>query len=341
MQTESSTTVLSAPITNSTTSPNPSYTILRIKRKRNEEPLDALVVESRLPRKKSRGAVGLFQYAQTVEDSVWDDATRQKSIQDEISRLARETAAKAVAEPKAGGPSAISELPASPTSRISKEEAVSRRYTIVNSEPKPSARRNPVVPPTVYPSKELEARKNARDFKMYDAVRQSETAMNVDEPSDMDKFLPMLNDYLNLHDVKQTNSEVPLAPAAVENKPPKVASDDEDYVWDVFYHRPATLTEWNAAANSVVCINQSMVIVLASHLPSRVTTRHPIPKKSSMKPMKTPTRRSITRTIILKMKTITAVMNFTNIPIMTTRWVIQTKKKHLIGAKTLHGCSRR
>ena len=24
---------------------------------------------------------------------------------------------------------------------------------------------------------------------------------------------------------------------------------DGDYVWDVFYHRPATLSEWNEAAN--------------------------------------------------------------------------------------------
>ena len=32
---------------------------------------------------------------------------------------------------------------------------------------------------------------------MYDAVRQSDEPMTVDELSDMDKFLPMLNDYLN------------------------------------------------------------------------------------------------------------------------------------------------
>ena len=75
-----------------------SCTILRIKRKRNEEPLDALgetlvnsddmnhnlfiiVVESRVRRKKSRGGVGVFQYAQTVENDAWDDVQRQKDIQ--------------------------------------------------------------------------------------------------------------------------------------------------------------------------------------------------------------------------------------------------------------------
>lgn len=38
-----------------------------------------VVVESRVPRKKSRGGVGMFQYAQTVEESDW--AARQKEIQ--------------------------------------------------------------------------------------------------------------------------------------------------------------------------------------------------------------------------------------------------------------------
>lgn len=80
-----------------------SYTILRIKRKRNEEPLDALgklqfdyhcldhhhvesfplppVVESRVRRKKSRGGIGVFQFAQTVENDAWEDEKRQKVIQ--------------------------------------------------------------------------------------------------------------------------------------------------------------------------------------------------------------------------------------------------------------------
>lgn len=50
-----------------------------------------------------------------------------------------------------------------------------------------------------------------------------------------------------MHDEK-TESPVPsLEPTKPVSSEPK-ASDD-DYVWDVFYHRPATLTEWNAVAN--------------------------------------------------------------------------------------------
>lgn len=89
MQTDQTNTVIS--------NTNQPYTILRIKRKRNEEPLDALgrdviivcveaflnfflsVVES-LRRKKSRG-IGVFRYAETVEDGVWDDAQKQRDIQ--------------------------------------------------------------------------------------------------------------------------------------------------------------------------------------------------------------------------------------------------------------------
>lgn len=80
--------------------PSQSYTILRIKRKRNEEPLDALrtlsksqnpavylrfvflylVIESTTRRKKSRGGVGIFRFAQTVEHDAWDDEKRQRDI---------------------------------------------------------------------------------------------------------------------------------------------------------------------------------------------------------------------------------------------------------------------
>lgn len=43
-----------------------------------------IVVES-VKRKKSRG-VGLFRYAETVEDSVWDDAQKQRDIQVRLAK---------------------------------------------------------------------------------------------------------------------------------------------------------------------------------------------------------------------------------------------------------------
>lgn len=45
----------------------------------------ALVVESRARRKKSRGGVGIFQFAQTVEQDAWEDEQRRKDLQ--VSRV--------------------------------------------------------------------------------------------------------------------------------------------------------------------------------------------------------------------------------------------------------------
>lgn len=32
---------------------------------------------------------------------------------------------------------------------------------------------------------------------------------------------------------------------------PAIGKSDDDYVWDVFYHRPASLSEWNAVAANI------------------------------------------------------------------------------------------
>ncbi|KAH9480560.1 hypothetical protein JR316_0007160 [Psilocybe cubensis] len=226
-----------------------SYTIIRIKRKRNEEPLDALVVESRVRRKKSRGGIGVFQYAQTVEDDVWDDMNRRKDIQENISNLARETAAKL--ESNATLPS-ITEVPPSPISRKTQEE-VARRYTIVDqADPIQAARRLPAAPPKVLSSKEVAKNKALADFKMYDAIPTDQQPAIMEEPSEMDKFLPMLNDYLKIHNLNSTADKAlsPLTSSKLnETKSNSQTSSDDDYVWDVFYHRPATLSEWNEVSN--------------------------------------------------------------------------------------------
>ena len=86
-------------------SPQETYTILRIKRKRNEEPLDALgsfqifilttrvsltasyiaVVESRTRRKKTKGGdaagMNVFQFAETVEQGAWDDEKQKQDLE--------------------------------------------------------------------------------------------------------------------------------------------------------------------------------------------------------------------------------------------------------------------
>ncbi|KAJ7644344.1 hypothetical protein FB45DRAFT_897592 [Roridomyces roridus] len=221
-----------------------SYTILRIKRKRNEEPLDALVVESRR-RKKSRGASGIlgasvFQFAQTVEHDAWEDEKRKRDIQDQVSRLARESASS---NPNADSSEAKAPNPrASPS--IPKED---RRYKIIpqeeDAEEASTRRRLPTSPPRVISAKDLppKAPQN-KGFKLYDAVLSPEKPAKDEE---MEKFLPMLNDYLKLNEIDLATSSS-LA-SSLHSSASTSATDD--YVWDVFYHRPATLTEWNEVAN--------------------------------------------------------------------------------------------
>ncbi|KAF4617307.1 hypothetical protein D9613_006005 [Agrocybe pediades] len=271
MQTQTTTSTI-AHSSSTETMDNRPFTILRIKRKRTDEPLDALVIDSSVRRKKSKGGVGLFQYAETVENEDWEDANRHKAIQDKLSRLAREDAVKldwkssvptgppAPVESTAQGEQYLnSKPPLSPQARM-KDEAASRRYTIVAQEESRPARRFPLAPPKVLSAKELAQKKTAPDFKMYDAVPEDTQQQNmaVDTPSEMDKFLPMLNDYLRIHDMptdqppKKPSNSVANNVNSVEpnvTQAPKKPSTDDDYVWDVFYHRPATLSEWNAVAN--------------------------------------------------------------------------------------------
>ncbi|KAJ7505572.1 hypothetical protein B0H11DRAFT_1708405 [Mycena galericulata] len=230
-----------------------SYTILRIKRKRNEEPLDALGI------KKSRGGVGVFQFAQTVEHDAWEDEKRKRDIQvslgarahksaltfgfkDQISRLARESASNPV-EPRGLSPVSSRTSPSIP-----KDDPI-RRYKIIprdDEEEVPTRRRLPTSPPKVVAAKDLVPKPKNTGFKLYDAVLSGDKPSTVEADEEMEKFLPMLNDYLKLNDIDISASA--STSSVAETVPPSTSSTD-DYVWDVFYHRPATLTEWNEAAN--------------------------------------------------------------------------------------------
>ncbi|KAF7299314.1 hypothetical protein MIND_00880400 [Mycena indigotica] len=217
----------------------PSYTILRIKRKRNEEPLDALVVESRRKKKSRGGAAGLgvgagvFQFAQTVENDAWDDERKKRDIEDQVSRLA---AAEATTPAVAAQSKALPRGPPSPT--VAKEDTQRRYKVIMQEQPeRPLKRRFPSSPPKVLSAKDLEAAKpKDTGFTLYDAVLSGDKSASMGNDDELDKFLPMLSDYLNINDI--------TVPSDLSS-----STSSDDYVWDVFYHRAATLSEWNAAAN--------------------------------------------------------------------------------------------
>ncbi|KAI9447352.1 hypothetical protein BJY52DRAFT_1228295 [Lactarius psammicola] len=218
------------------------YTILRIKRKRNEEPLDALgkpLIESTVRRKK-RGGPDVFQFAETVEPEAWGD--RSKDLQDRISALEREQALKAGAQP-------IHDDAPSPHPR---RPDLSRQYKVVLEDTSPTP--DPASSPSV-----IGEDKGQPEFKLYDAVLASDATSSLDP--EMEKFLPLLQEYLTIHDIKpstlrpsdSTGSLTPSgsrsAPIAVAAPAPIPPRGDPDFVWDVFYHRAGLTNEYDAAAN--------------------------------------------------------------------------------------------
>ncbi|KAI6030803.1 hypothetical protein F5J12DRAFT_918912 [Pisolithus orientalis] len=199
---------------------HPSYTILRIKRKRTEEPLDALVVESRSRRKKSRGGgLDVFQFAQTVETDAWDDVKARQNLQVRLwpcsRHISQASPVREVRSPDAGRPM----------------EEGNRRYTVrvAEEDTRAASRRRPTSPPKVISAKDA----SQNDFKMYDAV-----------PADQEAATQLLD--LQMENFSAYAPGLPQAPRAERGIP---ATDD--YVWDVFYRRPYSLDEWRSLAANV------------------------------------------------------------------------------------------
>lgn len=206
---------------------NHPYTIVRIKRKRTDEPLDALVVESRVRRKKSKGGRDVFQFVRTVEETVWEDKQLQETLQNQISKLSQNHTEKNI-QPSV--PADITNLSGAQRHRQLADEG--RRYTIVPTRESVENTKFATSPPKVISAKDA---RSQSDFRMYDAVPADKKPTPPVFDSDMEKFLPMLQNYLRMND----------EPSEVLSAAPSV----EDYVWDVFYRRPCTLSEWNSVAN--------------------------------------------------------------------------------------------
>ncbi|KAG1868991.1 hypothetical protein DFJ58DRAFT_653770 [Suillus subalutaceus] len=216
---------------------NYPYTIVRIKRKRTDEPLDALVVESRVRRKKSKGGRDVFQFIQTVEETVWEDKQLQETLQNQISKLSQNHTENN-AQPSV--PADVTNLSEAQRRRQLADEG--RRYTIVPTRESVENTKYATSPPKVISAKDA---RSQNDFRMYDAVPADKKPTSSVFDSDMEKFLPMLQNYL-----RSLTCSCPCLP--VNDEPSQVLSaapPAEDYVWDVFYRRPCTLSEWNSVAN--------------------------------------------------------------------------------------------
>ncbi|KAF9811111.1 hypothetical protein IEO21_06660 [Rhodonia placenta] len=214
--------------------PERPYAIVRIKRKRNEEPLDGLVVDPEAvpSRKRSRGALNFFKFAETAR----------------LSTLARESPRKENLATSVSAPAVVEQAvsPAVSTPRPQLDDS-NRRYTIVKRE-RPGTervqRRVPTAPPKVWSTKELQAlRESQSSFAMYDAIPSSSALSSKSEVDpEVAKFLPLLRDYLKLDD---PSMGTPPGSMSTLSSSPSVTHtiDDSDYVYDVFYQRLTTLAE--------------------------------------------------------------------------------------------------
>ncbi|CEG65326.1 hypothetical protein RMATCC62417_02129 [Rhizopus microsporus] len=203
-------------------------TILRIKRKRTEEPLEALLLqqqneEKRLKRSNEDTSVlkvsatalpTIFRLAETVEEASFSNLDEARKLKDRISRRI---------QPGLSRPQTPTSIEERKEQLMQKQSDVSKkaRYRVI-SQNRAKAMEN--MPPVVQSSSE----KAAEDlFQMYEAVKDDETTAKqpkliLDEDTEdvddiMCNFIPMIKEYLTLNDREQKQE------------------DEDDYVYDVYY----------------------------------------------------------------------------------------------------------
>ncbi|EJD50360.1 hypothetical protein AURDEDRAFT_182343 [Auricularia subglabra TFB-10046 SS5] len=149
-------------------SPSSNITILRIKRKRDAEQLEALVIDP-ARRKRVRPSTGLFTYAGTLEEGADLDA-----IQQELATLRQQQDASPAKTAPVNPPA---------TERLIAPQP-SRKYTVVRSK-------GDGAPPSQTAS--------ANQMTVYDAVPDDAPLDPADAPEELQHFLPMLESYLKSH----------------------------------------------------------------------------------------------------------------------------------------------
>jgi len=233
-----------------------TYTLLKIKRKRRDEPLDGLVIEFS-KRRKSRGGQalndekdtekGVFQFAETVEEAIWKDESRVEAMHDRIASMARKTIPLKRNVSRVDSP--VSQPDAQPSRR---QYAVLPQTKEMEGLPSPG-------PPVVRSAREIrEEREREKEreraaqcadaFMTYEAVPVEEMLnkggknLRSEDPM-VASFLPMLEEYLRINDINIHDT-----PANGSSLPGNLDDEDDQYVWDVFIHRKTTLEEWNQIA---------------------------------------------------------------------------------------------
>ena len=250
----------------------------------------ASVVESRVRRKKSRGGVGVFQYAQTVEKDVWQDTQQQLDLRVRLcSGTPSQSSNVSLRTKYLDSPRNFLKLPQSirrPRYLRLLSVAIPRTNQHVdtrsssNSFPSQtqmtchspnctfrthhySFRPIHILVPSFRPgiAESVAPPSGVAGLKMYSAVLSTDGVSEHEVDPEVEKFLPLLTEYLKsglslLHSnhtitvhYLSVNDAEPTSRYESTNQESSGDVDDSDYVWDVFYHRPTTLSEWNQVAN--------------------------------------------------------------------------------------------
>ncbi|KAF9958862.1 solute carrier 7, member 6 opposite strand [Modicella reniformis] len=255
-----------------------TLTILRIKRKRNEEPLDTLVVQenddtaTKKQRKledrlqpdnvqdfakdtiETKPHPAVFRLATTVNSESFKDPAHSIQLREKITHLT------ATHRPR----SRLSDRhPQEFEDRVFKrrgelvqekhEEARIARYRVI-SQNRAGLTSTEQRPPQVKSSVEVEAEAILDVFKMYDAVKEEEQenpedkethAQTLEESDIMCNFLPMVREYLSISDSATADPKIVTeAPCEPPPPPPTTESKDTDvssedeYVYDIYYCDP-------------------------------------------------------------------------------------------------------
>ncbi|KAK3829654.1 MAG: hypothetical protein J3R72DRAFT_264184 [Linnemannia gamsii] len=219
----------------STQSTDEGLTILRIKRRRNEEPLDTLVVQEQLEkmagkkqkktedetrREKDNTAAGImsrpkatpavFRLATTVKKEIFKDATQSSQLREKITRMAESSPRprSRLMDRHTGNYEERMHERRSDLAEEKRQEARTARYRVINQKRSGLSTPESRLPPKVKSSGEVAAEAELEMFKMYDAVKEDEPktkqqlAKEAEEEDIMCNFLPMVREYLTISDKK-------------------------------------------------------------------------------------------------------------------------------------------
>ncbi|KAF9171286.1 hypothetical protein BGX21_000081 [Mortierella sp. AD011] len=207
---------------------NDAFTILRIKRKRYEEPLDTLVVQEQMEKlsgKKQKkiedsiqqerdntqaGQVSLpkpppavFRLATTVNKESFKDPTQSIQLRDKITHLAENRRPRSRMSERIQDLESFAQKNRAELTERMQKDARSARFRVINQNRGGMATSD--RPPQVKSSVEAEAEAALDVFKMYDAVREDEpksekqpSVTNAEESDIMCNFLPMVREYLSI-----------------------------------------------------------------------------------------------------------------------------------------------